>query len=144
LEPQFFAQFCQALGHPEWAGRGLAINPEIQKPLKQDIARIIESQPFAHWLRVFAELDCCVEPVLGFHEACAHEQIQSRELLIDLPIGNAGKEVRQIASALKFSATQPSYRFAGSRLGAHTDEVLLGNGFSESEVAELRKAGAIL
>ena len=38
IEPQFFAQFCQAIGHPEWSGRGLALRLDLQEALRSDLA----------------------------------------------------------------------------------------------------------
>lgn len=143
LEPQFFAQFCQALGHPEWAGKGLAMNEEIQTQLKQDIAGVMKSRTFDEWCAVFAELDSCTEPVLTFAEACEHPQIKARELLVDVPVSE-GVTQTQLASPVKFSGTSPEYRHTGAALGAHTDEVLRDGGLSEEQIAELRKVGAIL
>ncbi len=143
LEPQFFAQFCQALGHPEWAGKGLALNEEIQTQLKQDIAGVMKTKTFAEWSEVFAALDSCSEPVLSFTEACEHPQIQARELLVDVPVAD-GVTQKQLASPVKFSGTQPEYRHTGAALGAHTDQVLSDAGMSEAQIAELRRVGAIL
>ncbi|MBA53269.1 MAG: carnitine dehydratase [Pseudomonadales bacterium] len=143
IEPQFFAQFCQAIGHPEWSAKGLALNPDIQRPLKQDIAEVMKTRTFAEWNEVFSQLDACVEPVLSFSEACEHPQIRERELLVDVPTASGGKQ-RQLGSPVKFSATPPRYDFTGAALGAHTDEVLAAAGFSEAEIAELRKSGATM
>jgi crotonobetainyl-CoA:carnitine CoA-transferase CaiB-like acyl-CoA transferase len=143
LEPQFFAQFCQALGHPEWAGKGLAMNEEIQSQLKQDIAEVMKTKTFAEWSEVFAELDSCTEPVLTFAEACEHPQIKARDLLVEVPVSE-GVTQTQLASPVKFSGTQPEYKHTGAALGAHTDEVLSNSGMSEDQIAELRKVGAIL
>lgn len=143
IEPQFFAQFCQAVGHPEWSAKGLALNPDIQRPLKQDIAEVMKTRTFAEWNEVFGQLDACVEPVLSFSEACEHPQIRERELLVDVPTASGGKQ-RQLASPVKFSATPPRYDFTGAALGAHTDEVLVAAGFSEAEIAELKKSGATM
>lgn len=143
LEPQFFAQFCQALGHPEWAGKGLAMNAEIQAGLKQDIAEVMKSKTFAEWQEVFAALDSCTEPVLSFAEACEHPQIKARDLLVEVPV-NDGAGQTQLASPIKFSQTQAEYKFTGASLGAHTDEILADAGMSREQIAALRKSGAIL
>lgn len=144
LEPQFFAQFCQAIGHPDWAGKGLALNADIQEPLKADIAAVIKTRTYDDWVALFAELDCCVEPVLSFAEACEHEQIKARELLVNVPVGEDGEESVQLASPFKFSVTPPQYQFSGARLGEHTDAVLKGSGFDQDAIDALRKGGAIL
>ncbi|MCG8311815.1 MAG: CoA transferase [Pseudomonadales bacterium] len=143
LEPQFFAQFCQALGHPEWAPKGLALNEAIQDGLKQEIAEVMKTKSFAEWQEVFAALDSCSEPVLSFKEACDHPQIKARQLLVDVPCGD-GTTQTQLASPVKFSTTQPEYKSIGAALGADTDAVLAGAGFSEEQIASLRGVGAIL
>ena len=143
IEPQFFAQFCQAIGHPEWSAKGLALNPDIQIPLKQDIAEVMKTRTFAEWNEVFSQLDACVEPVLSFSEACQHPQIVERELLVDVPTASGGKQ-RQLASPVKFSVTPPRYDFTGAPLGAHTDDVLAAAGFSEEEISSMKKSGATM
>lgn len=143
LEPQFFAQFCGAMGHPEWAGKGLALNAEIQAGLKADIAEVMKTKTYAEWQQIFVNLDSCTEPVLTFKEACEHPQIQARDLLVDVPCGD-GRTQTQLASPVKFSTRQPEYKHTGTALGANTDEVLKGSGMSDVQIAELRGVGAIL
>ena len=143
IEPQFFAQFCQAIGHPEWSAKGLALNPDIQGPLKQDIAEVMKTRTFAEWLDVFSQLDSCVEPVLSFNEACEHPQIVARELLVEVPTAAGGVQ-RQLASPVKFSGTPPRYDFTGAALGAHTAEVLESAGFSAEEINGMKKSGATM
>ena len=143
IEPQFFMQFCNAIGRPQLAGRGLAMAPEIVAEVKAEIRSAMKEKTFAEWQQVFAEIDSCTEPVLSFTEACEHPQIQARNMIVEVP-GADGKQQRQVASPLKFSATAPEYRFTGARLGAHTSAILDENGFSDEEIAALKKAGAVL
>ena len=51
--------------------------------------------------------------------------------------------IRQPGPAPRFSRTPGSISRPPSHAGQHTDEVLSDWGFEESEVAELRAAGAI-
>lgn len=142
LEPQFFAQFVTALGHPEWAGRGLALNLPMQRQLKQEIAPLIRARTFAEWCEVFAGLDCCVEPVLTFSEACQHPHVVARDLLVDVKTETGTQ--KQVASPVKFSRTLPRYDFIGVPLGRHTREVLESAGYSAEQIATLEKAGTVI
>lgn len=142
LEPQFFAQFVGALGHPEWAGRGLALNLPMQQQLKAEIAPIIKSKTFAEWSAIFAGLDCCVEPVLSFSEACQHPQITARELLVEVPTASGTQ--KQLASPVKFSRTQPRYDHIGAAIGQHTRPILQQAGLSEEQIEALLKAGTVM
>lgn len=142
LEPQFFAQFVGALGHPEWAGRGLAMNLAMQQQLKAEIAEIIKTKSFAEWSAIFAELDCCVEPVLSFSEACAHPQITARELLVDVPTPSGTQ--KQLASPVKFSRTKPRYDHIGVAIGQHTRTILEQAGMDDAQIEALFKAGTVM
>ena len=143
IEPQFFMQFCQAIGRPDLAGKGLAMAPEIVAEVKAGIAEAMKQKDYSEWLDIFAAIDACVEPVLSLSEACEHPQLKARDMIVEVPAGE-GRTQRQVASPIRFSVSQPEYRFTGARLGAHTAEVLSVQGFSEEDIAALKKAGAIL
>ena len=143
IEPQVFMQFCQAIGRPDLAGKGLAMAPEIVAEVKAGIAEAMKQKDYSEWLDIFAAIDACVEPVLSLSEACEHPQLKARDMIVEVPAGE-GRTQRQVASPIRFSVSQPEYRFTGARLGAHTAEVLSVQGFSEEDIAALKKAGAIL
>lgn len=142
LEPQFFIQFCNAIGKPELSTKGLVLRPDIVAEVKREIAGAMKQKTYAEWLPVFAALDSCTEPVLTFAEACEHPQMKARGMLVDVPKPGGGTQ-KQIASAIKFSKTKPRYDYIGAPLGAHTDEILGGVGLTAEQLAALRKAGVI-
>jgi crotonobetainyl-CoA:carnitine CoA-transferase CaiB-like acyl-CoA transferase len=142
LEPQFFMQFCAAIGKPELSTKGLVLKPEIVAEVKREIAAAMKQKTYAEWLPVFAAIDSCTEPVLSFAEACEHPQMQARGMLVDVPKPNGGTQ-KQIASAIKFSKTRPRYDYIGKPLGVDTDAILQGAGFDAATVAELRKQGVV-
>ena len=142
LEPQFFSQFCAALGQPDLAAKGLSRDPADVAEVKAIIAEAIGAQDYDHWCRLFADLDCCVEPVLSFSEAARHPQLQARGMVVEVPRHDGGRQ-RQVASPFKFSATPVGYRFSGARLGQHREEVLREQGFADDDIARLRDAGAL-
>ena len=142
LEPQFFTQFCQAIGKPELTSKGMTLDPTVVAEVKAEIAEVIGGQDYDHWCRVFADLDCCVEPVLSFSEATEHPQLKARDMVVEVPRHDGGKQ-RQVASPFKFSATPVGYRFSGARLGQHSDEVLADHGFSDEDIQAFKDSGAV-
>jgi crotonobetainyl-CoA:carnitine CoA-transferase CaiB-like acyl-CoA transferase len=143
LEPQFFMQFCAALGRPELAPLGLnMLQPEVVTQLKLDIQIEMKKKTYAQWLSLFASLDSCTEPVLSFHESTEHPHIQARGLLVDVPMAN-GQTQRQLASPIKFSETKTHYAHTGVTLGEHTDVVMKAAGFSADEIAQAKRTGAV-
>lgn len=142
LEPQFFSQFCQAIGKPHLVNQAVRTAREDVRALKAEIGAVIASQDYQHWCRTFAELDCCVEPVLSFSEAAEHPQLRAREMVVPVPNHGQGHQ-RQVASPFKFSATPVGYRFSGARLGQHNREVLREQGLTDADIDALEQAGAI-
>lgn len=142
LEPQFFVQFCQAIGKPELATQGLAMDPASVAKLKASIQEAIGAQTFEHWQQVFADVDACVEPVLSITEAVEHPQLKARNMTVDVPNGAGGLQ-RQVASPIKFSGCQPQYKHVGVAVGAHTQEVLEELGYSSEQMETLKKEGVV-
>lgn len=143
LEPQFCQQFFTAIGRPELAARAIVLVPEVVAEVKGAIREAMKQKTFAEWSAVFAAIDSCTEPVLSFSEACAHPQIQARGMLVDVPKASGKGTQKQIASAVRFSATPPRYDFTGVALGAHTAELLQAAGYDAARIEALRAAGVI-
>ena len=139
LEPQFMQAFCQAIGRPELAARGLSLKPEDQRALKREIEIEFEKRDFADWCERFAALDACVEPLLPLSEALQHPQIQARGLVTEVPRENLSAQP-QLACPLKFSDGLPPPRHVGAAVGAHTEQVLAELGFDDARIEALRKA----
>jgi crotonobetainyl-CoA:carnitine CoA-transferase CaiB-like acyl-CoA transferase len=59
----------------------------------------------------------------------------------DVP--GVGKPVTVPLAAFKFAHDGPSIERPPARLGEHTNEILGAVGYSEEEIAAMRKAGAI-
>jgi crotonobetainyl-CoA:carnitine CoA-transferase CaiB-like acyl-CoA transferase len=135
LEPGFMQALCAALGRPELAAQGLAT--EQQQRLKEQLRSEFEKRDFADLCALFAEVDACVEPVLGLDEALEHPQLKARHLVTQVPRGD-GSSQAQMACPLKFSAGLPEPRHIGARLGAHTEQVLRELGFRDEQIARLR------
>ena len=116
--------------------------PDRVAALKKEIRQALKSKTYAEWSAIFAGLDSCTEPVLSFQEACEHPHITARAMLVNVPQLDGGQQ-RQLASPFKFSATPPSYQFAGVILGQHTVEVLTQAGIAEEQIAQLKSKGVV-
>lgn len=143
LEPPFMQALCKALQRPELASQGLSARPEIQASLKNELRMEFEKRSFEELQACFSAIDACVEPVLSFAEAVQHPQLQAREVVTQVPRGD-GTLQAQIACPLKFSEGLAAPRHIGVRLGADSQRVLEGLGYSDDEIAAMRESGAIL
>ncbi|MFA9204546.1 MAG: CoA transferase, partial [Flavobacteriales bacterium] len=124
LEPQFMLGLATALQLPILAEKGASMLTEDRQAVRAAIADAIVSQSFAHWQQVFAALDVCVEPVLSLAEAVQSDLAQQRGWLVDVPLvaGEASTQ-KQLAHPIKFSRSQPVYRFVGRELGADNQTI---------------------
>ena len=140
LEPNFAMALLQALGLPDWLNKIAEQRPETQSALRAAIATKFKAEDYAHWVKAFASLDACVEPVLSVNQAVEHPQFKAREMLLDAEL-ESGEKVRQIASALPFERRESVT--AGVSLGAQTIEVLNNLGYSAEQIENLKQSGCI-
>jgi formyl-CoA transferase len=73
-------------------------------------------------------------------EVLAHPQAAARKLIRE--VQSPSGPIPSVGSALHLSGSPPHHG-AVPALGAHTDEVLGELGYSNDEIATLRRAGAI-
>lgn len=79
LEPKFWANFCNALGHSEWIGRQYEPLPQTQ--LIDEVAALIATQPLRHWDPLLTEADCCYQAVIGHDQVPDHPHVRARGLV---------------------------------------------------------------
>ena len=79
LEDKFWANFCAAVGRPDWTMRQW--EPFPQDALIAEVAALLASAPLAHWEARLSEIDHCFEPLREFGELEAHPQIAARGLV---------------------------------------------------------------
>lgn len=135
LEPQFAMRFFEGIGKPQWAERLMGNEPP--GILKGDIAAVIANRPLEAWVRLFADEDACVEPVLDFREAADSALLRERQMLCSTDLAG-GESVEQINTPFVFDGQKPDYHRPGAGLGEHSHDVLTELGLEESEIETLQ------
>lgn len=79
LEPKFWDNFCDAVGHPEWKQR--RYEPLPQTALIRDVSDMFASQPLAHWDALLSGADCCYQAVLTLDEVPDHPHVAARGMV---------------------------------------------------------------
>ena len=141
LEPKFWQAWCRGVERDDlvdgqFAGPGSATHREVEA--------IFAARTRDEWQAFATVHDCCLEPVLEFDEALDSELVRARKMVAEVAQPGASRPVRLLSVPVKLSATpgDPAQR-PGPALGEHTHEVLTQAGFSEAQVAELQRAGAV-
>ncbi|HYU41413.1 MAG TPA: CoA transferase [Vicinamibacteria bacterium] len=138
LEPKFWEGLCAALGRPELVGRQWE-QGEARVHARAAVAALFASRDRDEWVRVLADHDVCVEPVLAYDEMSAHPTVAAE--LIDQPVGKA--RLRTVAPPVKLSGAPSVSLRPAPALGEHTDAVLAEAGFTRADIERMRGAGVL-
>jgi crotonobetainyl-CoA:carnitine CoA-transferase CaiB-like acyl-CoA transferase len=139
LEPKFSQAFFETIGRPDLMSAEL-LAPKNIAEIKKQVRQIFKTKTRDEWIAKFCTVDACVEPVLTIKEALEDEQIQYREMVVDVDLPQGGS-VSQPALPIKFSTYQPEYKTIGLPAGTHTKEVMQELGFTIDQIEDFIKTG---
>ena len=135
----------EALDKPEWLDDQRFKTPALRQQNIDERLRLTQEallrRPSAEWLDRLTRADVPCGPVQTRSQMIRHPHVAAMEIVEEYDHPKAGR-LRQSRAAARFSATPPAIRRGAPGLGEHTDEVLGEIGYSASEIADLRAAGA--
>ena len=138
--------FCQATGDAKLSEDARFATPAARsmnaKARINLMAEYIEQHTTADWLRRLDEADVPCAPILRRGEVMHNEQVVARGLMAEFDQPTVGK-VRQPRPAARFDVTEANTPSAAPGIGEHTREVLLGLGYSASDIEAFAAQGAI-
>ena len=133
---------ARALGRPEWledprfrTGRDRMRN---RPALEREMEALLVTQPSEHWVKVLDDAGVPCGPVYTYAQLFADPQVVHRELVVHADDPELG-HVPHIRTPIKMSAGAVAVRAVAPKLGQHTAEVLGALGYSESDLARLRR-----
>ncbi len=136
LEWKFWELLCDTIARPDLKPFHLAFGAKGEQA-RAELATVFAGQPQSHWIARFAEVDCCVTPVLTINEALDNEQALARGMVVE------ADGIPQFAPPYKLSG----YTFAVDRTapapGQDSEAILREAGYSDEAVAKLRAQGII-
>lgn len=141
IEPYFWERFCRALGREDLIPHQRAKGKKLQE-VHSAIRETFLTKTRDEWFQIMKDADTCVSPVLELDEVVNDPQLLSRDMFPELDHPTEGK-VRQLGIAIKLSETPAKFRGFAPIIGQHTEEILQGLGYSQQQIEELRKSGAI-
>jgi crotonobetainyl-CoA:carnitine CoA-transferase CaiB-like acyl-CoA transferase len=141
LEKQFWEAFCKAVDREDLVAYQFS-EGEKQADLVAEVSRIFKERTRKEWIDFLKHADFCCEPVNSVSEAISDPQLIARDMIVTTDHPSEGK-FKQIGIPVKFSDTPGSIRLHSPGHGEHTDEILLGLGYQENDLKELKEKGVI-
>lgn len=136
LEPHFFTDLLQKAGLPE---AELTTQYAYQQwPQKREqYQTLFKTKTRDQWMAIFEGSDACVAPVLGFDEVELHSHNAARGNFLRVD------GILQAAPAPRFDRTPTAAPATPQAAGANAAELLSRLGYSQAEIAKLKKSGAL-
>ncbi len=111
-----------------------ALTPLLEAKLRE--------KPTAHWVEALNARDVPSGDILPLGKALAQPQIEHRNVLHSVDVAEIG-EVKLFGLTAQLEKTPGAITSAPPRLGAHTEEVLAGLGYTRAEIATLRQKSIV-
>ena len=134
--------FARVAGHPEWvtdarfatpAGRVKHADARLEL-----MARVLEAEPTAHWVRVLDEAQVPCAPILTRDALLEDPQVIANALVVESEHPSTGR-MRQARPPERFDGATPFLRRPAPLLGEHTESILAELGVEAAERAQLRR-----
>ena len=112
--------------------------------LKVELEATLGTRSCADWETLLNQIGVPAGAVLSVPQALALPQVQHRQLLKTFEhVSGMDGPLTVARTGFKMSSGDPDVDTPPPRLGEHTDQVLAAAGYSEAEVAELRRIRAV-
>ena len=137
---------CRAIGREELAADPRFTNSGDRKQKEVELAALLGEtfcqETTQYWMETLKAAGVPSGPINDLGQVYSDPHVQAREMMVELEDPNLGR-LKNIGIPVKLSQTPGRIRRRAPDLGEHTQEVLLQAGYSDEDVARLRKAGVV-
>lgn len=143
-----FERLCELIGRPDLASDPRFAEREVRKAnrsaINAEIETALAAKPAAEWEELLNAHGVPAGRILTVPEVLAHPQIVARDLVQELPLGQAGLEaVKVVRAGFAFGDSQPGARTPPPVLGADNEAIFGALGRDAAALDKLRGEGAI-
>ena len=142
----YWPSFCKAIEKPELENDPRFATLEARARNSAELVTIIEgifrTKTYAEWIEILLLNKLVWSPVKTPLEVTRDEQAKANEFFVEWDHPKHGR-IKVLNNPIKLSKTPAEIRMRAPDLGEHTDQVLQESGYSETEIAEMRKTGTV-
>lgn len=141
VEEKFWSNFCKGIQKEKLVAEMFSDEPR-RSEIIDEIAEVIKTKTSSEWLEVFRHSDVCITKVNNLEEALNDPHIMQRQVWFMQEYSPEGL-IPQMNFPVKFSEKNPGWRTPPPQLGEHSEDVLLGIGYSPEDIEEFSKKKVI-
>jgi formyl-CoA transferase len=143
---RLWERFCDTIQKPEWKEK-----PEWKtqkgrstdrKAINATIGEVTKTKSANHWIELFEEAGIPCGPIYTIDQVFADPQVQHLGMARKMQHPELGTE-EVVASAINISGYSKDIRLPTPDAGTSTDEVLRSVGYTDEQLADMRKKGVI-
>lgn len=143
-----FEALAVAVGRPDWIQDPKFAHREARKrnraELNKALERALQSKPASEWEAILSRIGIPAGRILSVPEALRTAQVVERGLLRTIDgVPGVERPITVTRTGFKLTGGDPEITSPPPGLGQHTEEVLKGLGYSDEDIARLRRVGAI-
>ena len=142
----YWPAFCRAIGSPELEKDPRFDTSEARTKNAEELVELLEKifsrKTYAEWVEILSPTKLIWAPVMTPLEVTREEQARANDIFVEWDHPRHGP-VRMINNPIKLSKTPSRVTSRAPDLGEHTDQIMRELGYSEQDIADLRKAGII-
>ena len=141
-----FTRFCEAIERPDWLTRedwkSQSGRSKDRKAINAAISDITRAKPASHWIELMEANGIPCGPIYTIDQVFADPQVKHIGMATKMKSPYVG-EAEIVASAINISGFSKAIRHHTPDPGEHQDEVMKSVGYTDAEIADLRKKGVI-
>jgi crotonobetainyl-CoA:carnitine CoA-transferase CaiB-like acyl-CoA transferase len=142
LDPKWWPALCRTLEREDLLTDERFVTPrnrfQNREALVQELERAFGCKPRDEWLRLLKEADVPCGPVNSYADVATDPQVLANRYITELEHPSLGP-IRVVGSPIRMSATPTGPRAPAPELGQHTEDILLGLGYTWDDIARLKE-----
>jgi len=137
-EPQHWRNFCRKIGREDFIEYQYA-KEDKNREILSFISEMFTKRTRDEWIKETEGEDICISPLNAVDEVFSDPQVVHRGLLQEVHDSMNRDKIRVLRVPMKMSETPGEIKTPAPKIGQHTEEVLIGLGYTKEDIIGFRR-----